>query len=63
MDEEYYITLSKVRLDRAGELLTESKEILEKGYYKSANNRAFYAMEKAARALLARRIRIRNIVT
>lgn len=53
MDEEYYDALAKVRLDRAKELLIESEELLEKEAYKSANNRAFYAIEKSIKALLA----------
>ena len=35
------------------ELLTEAKDLLDKGAYKSANNRAFYAIEKSVKALLA----------
>ncbi len=38
---------------RASELLSEAHELLEKGSYKSANNRAFYAIEKSIKALLA----------
>ena len=53
MDKEYYIALAKVRMERAHELLEESQELLKKESYKSANNRAFYAMEKAIKALLA----------
>ena len=53
MDKEYYDTLAKVRMDRAKELLDEATELLEKGSYKSANNRAFYAIEKSIKALLA----------
>lgn len=53
MDREYYIELAKVRLERAKELLEDSQDLLEKGSYKSANNRAFYAMEKSIKALLA----------
>lgn len=53
MDEEYYVALAKVRLDRSEELLAESKDLLSKGAYKSANNRAYYAMEKSIKALLA----------
>ena len=53
MDKEYYLALAKVRMDRAKELLTESKELLIKEAYKSANNRAFYAIEKSVKALLA----------
>ena len=53
MDKEQGIILAKLRLDRAKELVTESQELLEKGSYKSANNRAFYAIEKSIKALLA----------
>ena len=42
MDEGYYMALAK---DRAEELLIEAKDLLEKSSYKSANNRAFYAIE------------------
>ena len=53
MDREYYIELAKVRLERAKELLEDSKDLLAKESYKSANNRAFYAMEKSIKALMA----------
>lgn len=53
MDKEYYDTLAMVRMNRAKELLDEAIELLEKGSYKSANNRAFYSMEKSIKALLA----------
>ena len=53
MDKEQGMILAKIRFDRAKELLEESKELLEKGAYKSANNRAFYAIEKSIKALLA----------
>ena len=53
MDKEYYDALAQVRLDRAKELVVESEELLEKEAYKSANNRAFYAIEKSIKALLA----------
>lgn len=53
MDKEYAQILAKVRLDRAIELLLEAQELLKKESYKSANNRAFYAIEKAIKALLA----------
>lgn len=52
MDKEYYDSLVQVRLDRARELLTDAVALLEKGSYKSANNRAFYAIEKSVKALL-----------
>ena len=53
MDKGYYFSLAKVRLEIAEELLQESKLLLEQGAYKSANNRAFYAIEKSIKALLA----------
>ncbi|EET62549.1 HEPN domain protein [Marvinbryantia formatexigens DSM 14469] len=53
MSENYYKDLERVRIERAGELVTEAEELLLKGLYKSANNRAFYAIEKAIKALLA----------
>ena len=53
MDKEYYYSLSKVRFERAKELLQEAKDLLEKEAYKSANNRAYYAIEKGINALLA----------
>lgn len=53
MDKEYYDALAKVRLKRAKELLEEAIGLLERDSYKSANNRAFYAMEKSIKALLA----------
>lgn len=53
MDKEYFDSLAKVRLERAKELLEEAIELLSKGSYKSANNRAFYAIEKSVKALLA----------
>ena len=46
MDREYYLALAKARMDRADELLMESRLLLEKNAYKSSNNRAFYAIEK-----------------
>ncbi|MCM1143100.1 MAG: HEPN domain-containing protein [Blautia sp.] len=53
MDREYYKELARVRLERAKELLKDALELLDKESYKSANNRAFYAMEKSIKALLA----------
>ena len=53
MDREYYLALAKARIDRADELLMESRLLLEKNAYKSSNNRAFYAIEKSIKALLA----------
>lgn len=45
MDEKYYTDLEKVRIERAEELVAEAKELLTKEAYKSANNRAFYAID------------------
>lgn len=53
MDKEYFDTLAKVRMERAAELLSDARDMLNKGSYKSANNRAFYAIEKSVKALLA----------
>lgn len=53
MDNQYQKELAKVRMERARELLTEAQELLQKGSYKSANNRAYYAIEKCIKALLA----------
>lgn len=53
MDRDYYTILTKVRLQRAKELLVDAKDLLDKDSYKSANNRAFYAIEKGLKALLS----------
>ena len=53
MDKGYYEELAKVRLERAKELLKDAEDLLTKESYRSANNRAFYAMEKSIKALLA----------
>ena len=45
--------LASVRMERAMELIETAKYEFERSDYKSANNRAFYAMEKAVKALLA----------
>ena len=55
MGENYYESLVAVRLDRAKELYYEAKELVSMDCYKSANNRAFYAIEKCIKALLATR--------
>ncbi len=52
MDRDYNFSLAGIRLSRAKELLKDAKDLLKNGSFKSANNRAFYAMEKAVRALL-----------
>lgn len=53
MDKETYRVLASVRMERAIELVDEAKELLQNERYKPANNRAFYAMEKTMKALLA----------
>ena len=53
MDKEQWDSLAVIRMERARELLGEAQELLEKNSYKSANNRAFYAIEKCVKALLA----------
>lgn len=55
MDERDFKTLAIVRLDRAKELYIEARELVKMDSYKSANNRAFYAIEKCIKALLATR--------
>lgn len=47
--------LVKVRLESSRELYADACDMYEKGSYKSANNRAYYSMEKALKALLATR--------
>ena len=53
MDKEQWDALAVIRMERAKELLGESQELLERSSYKSANNRAFCAIEKCVKALLA----------
>lgn len=55
MDEQFFQSLISVRLDRAKELYSEAMELVNMGCYKSANNRAFYSVEKCVKALLATR--------
>lgn len=53
MNEDNMKALSQIRLERAKELLADANELLSRGSYKSANNRAFYAAEKAIKAVLS----------
>jgi uncharacterized protein (UPF0332 family) len=53
MDKGDFIELSNVRLESAKQNLNDAKQLLLLDSYKSANNRAFYAVEKAIKALLA----------
>lgn len=53
MDKEYARILARIRMERTVELLSEAQNLLAKESYKSANNRAFYSLEKSIKALLA----------
>ena len=53
MNPENMKDLSLVRLDRAKELLIEAENLIASDCFKSANNRAYYATEKALKSLLA----------
>ena len=53
MDNETYKALARARIERVKELLDEVEELLVKEKYKSANNRAFYSIEKSIKALLS----------
>ncbi len=55
MDEKNYESLVLVRIDRVKELYSEAVKLVNMDCYKSANNRAFYAIEKCIKALLATR--------
>lgn len=52
MEQRYYDELVLIRMERAEELLRDAEKLLDSDSYKSANNRAYYAMEKAVNALL-----------
>ena len=52
-DKNNYNELAQIRLERALELLVEAEVLLNEGHYKSANNRAYYCVEKCLNALLA----------
>lgn len=45
--------LSKYRIDRADELIVDAEELFNNDSYKSSNNRAYYAIFYAMRAVLA----------
>lgn len=52
MENKHCTELARIRLERAAELVSEAEALLEKEMFKSANNRAYYAIEKALSALL-----------
>ena len=53
MHDEEIKSLAKVRIERADELITDAEKLLKNASFLSANNRAFYAGEKALKAVLA----------
>lgn len=53
MNEGNIRDLAIVRFERACELLDEAEKLLDDESFKSANNRAYYAAEKAVKAALA----------
>lgn len=53
MPDAERIALSKYRLERAGEMLKTARRDLDAGDYASANNRAYYCIFHAMRAVLA----------
>lgn len=53
MHNEKCIALSKYRIDEACEFLNSGKKNLEMNEYKTANNRAYYSVFHAMRAVLA----------
>lgn len=52
MNHEDYKVLAKVRFERAKELVHEAELLIEDNAYKSANNRAYYAIEKQSTVYL-----------
>ncbi|WP_022777594.1 HEPN domain-containing protein [Butyrivibrio sp. AE3009] len=53
MNADNMRALAKLRYERAKELIDEATDLLQCEHYKSANNSAFYAGEKAVKAALA----------
>lgn len=53
MRNEKSRVLALYRLERAKELIDDSKQLFASGSYKSSNNRAYYAIFYAMRAVLA----------
>ena len=52
MEDKYYSELVLIRMERAAELLKDATELLANDSYKSANNRAYYAIEKAIKCIV-----------
>ena len=53
MHNEKNKTLALYRLDRAKELIADARNLYNTGSYKSSNNRAYYSIFHAMRAVLA----------
>ncbi len=53
MNDENMKNLAMIRYERAVELAEEAESLIKDNHYKSANNRAFYSVEKAVKAALA----------
>ncbi len=53
MHDDKKRTLADYRLARAKELINDAVTLLDAGSYRSANNRAYYAIFYAMRAILA----------
>lgn len=53
MISENNMDLAKYRLEKSAEMLNDAQVLFEKGGYKSSNNRAYYAIFHAMRAVLA----------
>ncbi|MCR5482014.1 MAG: HEPN domain-containing protein [Clostridia bacterium] len=53
MVETYSTDLSKYRIQKATEMLTTAKTVFDAGDYATANNRAYYSIFHAMRAVLA----------
>ena len=53
MDNQEMITLSKYRLEQAKENLEEAEALFNINKYKGANNRAYYSIFHAIKAVLA----------
>ena len=53
MHDEDIKSLAKVRIERDDELIEDAADLLRHSSFRSANNRAFYAAEKAIKAALA----------
>ncbi len=53
MLEQEHIELSKHRIEKAEEMLKDAESLLTDGSYRSSNNRAYYCIYHALRAVIA----------